>query len=279
MDKVWISNNTKDKINKIKSDGLNNLHIIADFDKTLTKTKLDSGDEFKSIMGVIRHEGFLGEEYDNVAFGLFDKYHPYEIDPDLSIPEKCVKMEEWWQTNLNMQIKNGMNQDVVNKIINGKFIPMRDNINIFFDLIDKYHIPLLVFSAGLGDIIEGLLNKYNINDENVNVISNFYDFDSTGKIKGYKGKIIHTFNKGEVAIKNDLHFNYIKDKKNVILLGDSLGDLDMAKGVDHNVVLKIGFFNKGDDRLLEKYKEYYDVLILNDGPMDYINNLLKEMIK
>ena len=66
-----------------------------------------------------------------------------------------------------------------------------------------------------------------------------------GKMIGFEGdKIIHTFNKNEHAIHSSDYFYNIKHRENLLLLGDSLGDLKMAEGAEHvECSLKIGFLN------------------------------------
>lgn len=61
---------------------------------------------------------------------------------------------------------------------------------------------------------------------------------------GFKGKIIHVFNKNEDAIHSSNYFEKLRLRTNVILMGDSIGDVKMALGVPQpNSVLKIGFLN------------------------------------
>lgn len=63
-------------------------------------------------------------------------------------------------------------------------------------------------------------------------------------LKAFKGELIHIYNKRESALLNTGHFNELRTRPNVLLLGDSLGDLNMADGVqDMENILKIGFLN------------------------------------
>jgi hypothetical protein len=64
----------------------------------------------------------------------------------------------------------------------------------------------------------------------------------------------------------------------VLLLGDSPGDVHMADGFEYENILKIWFLNTDtpENRIL--FQEKYDVVILNDGDMKYINKLLKKII-
>lgn len=65
-----------------------------------------------------------------------------------------------------------------------------------------------------------------------------------GVLKAFKGELIHIYNKREGALLNTGHFQELRTRPNVVLLGDSLGDLTMADGVqDMENILKIGFLN------------------------------------
>ena len=65
-----------------------------------------------------------------------------------------------------------------------------------------------------------------------------------GLLKAFKGELIHIYNKREGALLNTGHFEELRTRPNVLLLGDSLGDLTMADGVqDMENILKIGFLN------------------------------------
>ena len=70
----------------------------------------------------------------------------------------------------------------------------------------------------------------------------------------------------------------IKNRKNMILLGDSLADLNMAQGIDYKTILKIGFLNENINENKEEYEKNFDAVILNDGPMDFVVSILKEVL-
>jgi len=81
----------------------------------------------------------------------------------------------------------------------------------FSKLFNK-KIPIIVLSAGIGDVVELILKHENLFTDNVSVVSNFLKMseDSNGFtiIEGFKGKkLIHVFNKNEHA--------YIDTHKNV----------------------------------------------------------------
>lgn len=69
-------------------------------------------------------------------------------------------------------------------------------------------------------------------------------FCPQGVLKGFKGELIHVYNKHDGALRNTEYFKQLKENSNIILLGDSLGDLNMADGVPNvENLLKIGFLN------------------------------------
>lgn len=61
-------------------------------------------------------------------------------------------------------------------LCNGHFCS-RDGFNELFDQLHKYNVPLFIFSAGVGDILEEIIRQANVFYSNVNVVSNYMDFD------------------------------------------------------------------------------------------------------
>lgn len=57
------------------------------------------------------------------------------------------------------------------------FLSFRDGYKGFFDLLDEHHIPLLIFSAGVGDVLEEVIHQNQVFHSNVRIISNYMDFD------------------------------------------------------------------------------------------------------
>jgi len=148
-------------------------------------------------------------------------------------------------------------------------------------------------SSGLGDVILELLKNDGLLYKNVHVITNLFEFDENGNAISYKEPVIHSMNKHETAIQNFPIFDLIKDKKNIILLGDIIEDVGMIQGFEYDNIIKIGFlkennpFKKGltqnqdlkKEENIEKFKEFYDVIIMGEGDMGFVNQLMREIVK
>ena len=156
-------------------------------------------------------------------------------------------------------------------------IILRDGYKKWVDFLEEYNVPLLIFSAGIADVIEGILQNLEYKNTNVKILSNKMKFDeNTNKLIGFNENLIHTFNKGLVAFE-DLEKIIDMERKNIILVGDSEGDVKMADGIDANVVFKIGFLNQNVEKLLDKYLEIYDIVLLNDPDMKFVDMFTKKV--
>ncbi|MDD3793345.1 MAG: hypothetical protein PHI37_00865 [Candidatus Gracilibacteria bacterium] len=264
-------------ISNIKKGGYENLHILSDFDKTLTKEFID-GEKRPSLISILRRQNILGEEYSKKAYDLFDYYNPIEINPNIDIEDKKIQMTIWWEKHLDLLVKSGLKKQDIDKAINSGIIKFRDGVKDFLSNMNDENVPIVIISANaLGSDSNYLFLEQNgVNISNIKIISNSFIWDDNGNAIGYNKPVIHVFNKDETVLKSfpEIYDN-IKSRKNVILLGDSLGDPGMIHGFEYDNLLKIGFLNDKVDELLEDYKKHYDVVIVGDGEFDFVNEIIK----
>jgi 5'-nucleotidase len=281
MENIIIVNRKEleSKIDLIKKGGASKLHILTDFDKTLTRTYVN-GKVFPSVIWILHEKNLLEKIYLERAEELYATYRPSEIDTSLSYEEKKKIMHEWWTLHFRLLIEAGLNKDHLKEVAescNGVF---RDSSEDFFNSLRIANIPVVIMSSsGLGDdSIELILQEVGYLSDNIHIISNEFEWDNNGNLLSVKEPIIHSLNKRETEVKDYPVFELIKDRKNVVLMGDNVEDIDMIEGFEFENIIKVGFLNEHVEERLEKFKSNYDIIILNDGGMEPINDLLKSLV-
>jgi len=268
------------KLENIKLGGVWKLHLLADFDRTLT-TAYHNWRKTWSLVSILRtEEAQLWGECAKKDTELFEKYYPIEIDNSIEIEEKKKKMTEWWTSSFNLFIEYGLSKNALKEISKTDKLALRGGFDIFFNYLNNNNIPLVIISAsGIGRLsIQYFLDYRAVFFSNIYIISNDFNWDENGKALSFKYPIIHSFNKDETIISSfpDIH-EKVEDRKNIILLWDSLWDHHMVDGFDYENLICIGFLNEKENELLEEYKLRYDVILTWDPDMSFINNLLNNL--
>ncbi|MFH1462501.1 MAG: hypothetical protein ABIG08_02335 [bacterium] len=262
----------------ISKAGVEKIHVLSDFDRTLTQAFVN-GKSVPSLISILRDENCLAPDYIQKLQELYDKYHPIEVNPGIPLEEKKKLMREWWQTVFGLLIESGLNRKHLQEVANSQKIKPREGFAEFVDFLKAHNIPLVIMSSsGLGgENIAMYLEKEGKLRGNIHIISNSFQWDEKGNAIGVKEPIIHVMNKDETLLRDFPAFEAVKNRKNVLLLGDGLGDVGMVEGFDYDNLIKIGFLNENMEDNLPEYKLNYDVIILNDGSFDRVNSLLEEM--
>ncbi|GBB94177.1 hypothetical protein RclHR1_02300018 [Rhizophagus clarus] len=269
---------TAKKLDKILKDGFNALHIICDFDGTVTKYYRNKEKKERSPGShlILSSSSRLTDEFKKKTSGLLDKYYPIEVDNKLTMEQKLPYMVEWWTQAHQLLIDQKINKDDVAAMVAETPVDIREGISELIDKCKEKDIPFLIFSAGVKDVIEEILITQKLKHSNMHVVSNKMIFNpETGICNEFAEPLIHVFNKSEIAIKDSNYHTTIEQRRNVILLGDSIGDLKMSSGIKHDVCLNIGFLNYDNDEILKIYLEKFDIVVTGDGPMDVANMILQ----
>jgi cytosolic 5'-nucleotidase 3 len=282
MSRIIISNPDyiQSVIEKISAQGSQYFHVVADFDRTLTKA-LIKGKLRSSLEGIFEEQWFLGQDFALQSRRHFDMYYPIEINPSIPLEEKKKAMQERWTKQFVLLLSSGLTKYMIAQAMQSEKIILRQWGDTFLDALKTKQIPLLIFSAsGLWyDGISLFLSHGHKLSDNIDIISNAFIRDEEGKAIAVKEPIIHSFNKDETVVRELPAYQKIKDRKNVLLLGDSPGDVHMADGFDYENIIKVGFLNNDTPELRKLFQETYDVIILDDGPMDYVNELILKITK
>ncbi|XP_035756011.1 7-methylguanosine phosphate-specific 5'-nucleotidase isoform X2 [Egretta garzetta] len=210
---------------------------------------------------------------------LLHYYYPIEIDPNRTLEEKRPLMVEWWTRAHELLSQQKIQKGDIAQIVRESDVMLRDGFNELFDQLHKYNVPLFIFSAGVGDILEEIIRQANVFYSNVNVVSNYMDFDDNGVLTRFKGPLIHTYNKNNSVLQGTEYFQQLSTRTSIILLGDSMGDLTMADGVPSvENILKIGFLNDKVEEQRGKYLDAYDIVLESDETLDVVNGILRYIL-
>lgn len=257
-------------IRTFAEQGREKIHVLTDFDGTLTKSYVDG--EVPSVISILRNSDYISKDYAEKAHNLANHYKPIESNPNISIKDKKKDMQEWWTKHFELLINSGLNKKHLEKVVQDKRLQFRDGVPEFIKLLNYNKIPLVIISSsGIGETIPMFFKRENISCDNIYFIINYYEWDKKGNAIGIKKPIIHSMNKDEAIVKDYPFYNKIKNRKNVVLLGNDLGDLEMIKGFNYDNLLKIGF--------LDKKEKNFDVVLNTKDSFNYINKLMKEILR
>lgn len=260
-------------INRLAEGGKEKLQIISDFDRTLTKQHMD-GKPMLSSFCVFSQCSQLPSGYKEKDAALWEYYRPIEIDPNMSREEKSKHMVEWYQKAEKLLSGFEFNIEELQDVIKKERMELRDGTNTMLQRLKTAEVPVLVFSAGLGDSVSAVLSYHDALLSNIHIISNYLQFNGL-QVNGFQGNIIHSLNKNEHALEKSEYFELLTGRSNVLLMGDEIGDAGMAAGVHNaNTILKIGFLYERVDDRLEEFLTHFDIVLIDDQTMDVVNSIL-----
>uniref|UniRef100_A0A8R1I4E4 5'-nucleotidase n=1 Tax=Caenorhabditis japonica TaxID=281687 RepID=A0A8R1I4E4_CAEJA len=258
------------KLRKMVIGGAGKTVVISDFDYTLSRFENEQGERLSTTHGVfddnvMRLKPELGQKF----IDLKAKYYPIEFSPKLTMEEKIPHMETWWGTSHGLIINEKFSKSTIEEFVRQSRIVFRDGAEDFIQSLDAHNIPLVIFSAGIGNIIEYFLQqKLGAIPRNTHFISNMILFDEEDKACAFSEPLIHTFCKNSSVIQKETSFFHeIAGRVNVILLGDSMGDIHMDVGVERDgPTLKVGYYNGSleDTEAMEHYEQVYDIVLVRD---------------
>lgn len=244
------------------------LYVVADFDKTITKS------DSQASWGILSKTNYLPKQYTIDRQNLYNTYRPIEIDNSIDEKIKYTKMQEWYKKHVDMLVSYKLPEEVVEKAINNEDImKFRDGAKEFLDFLNKNNIPLIIISAGIGNFIKLFLKKYNCYYSNINIVANTIKFEN-GIATGIEGNIIiHSLNKNEIAITQNIK-NTIQKKEQILLLGDQIEDLKMISEEKRDKTIRVGFLNQTSQEAVEEYKKYFDIVCEEDTSYTELQELL-----
>mmetsp|Transcript_34491 Transcript_34491/g.78726 ORF Transcript_34491/g.78726 Transcript_34491/m.78726 type:complete len:883 (+) Transcript_34491:54-2702(+) len=275
------------KLRRTVEAGREKVALLLDFDRTITRCFKDDGLRSLDCHDILASIPKITSECKRMMERLVEKYYPIEIDPNLSNEEKIPHMVEWYSL-VNHLLENQRLEpdDVRTAVADCKDFMLRRGVEDLIRTASTKGIPIIIISAGLGNIIEEVVeqrvwpatgltgNPW----DSMRVLSNNLQWDADGNHTGFSEPLIHMYNKSLQDAPPDVLL-LLEGRDKVILCGDGTGDLTMANGLQTSDVLKIGFLNEKISERLPKYigPNGYDRVILNDGTFEPVLEIVKNL--
>ena len=179
-------------------------------------------------------------------------------------------------------------------------------------------VPLLLFSAGLADVLAEIMAQHFAEPlaPSTFIVSNqmrWADEEEVAeegvgggegaeglevaqqrgpRLVGFSEPLLHMFNKDFGALRGTPYAaavgaggdpggsNPTNRRPHVLLLGDGIGDAAMADGQAPapDAVLRVGFLNSRVESSLPQFSAAFDVVVLNDGPMDAVLDIVRAVL-
>ena len=159
--------NNKEKIEKLKN--IDNYIVIFDFDRTLTTRNSDP------TLGIIPK--FVGGECLEKRSKIYQYYRPIEIDYNLTLEEKQIHMREWARKSFSLLSEYATKENLIESTKTAN-LHLREGAKEFLYKMHENNIPVVIMSAGVGNIIKAFLKKEQTLYDNMTIISNFFEFNN-----------------------------------------------------------------------------------------------------
>ncbi|VDN16654.1 unnamed protein product [Dibothriocephalus latus] len=151
--------------------------VISDFDWTMSKF-VHKGERTPSCHGIFEQAPDMSLEIQNQLRILQKTYEQVECDPTIPVSTKIPLMVEWWDLAQKAIVKSNVHKYTLKATVNQCNLALRDYVGDFIVQLHRENIPMLIFSAGIGNVIELLLERFHLRFDNVRVVSNFMDFNA-----------------------------------------------------------------------------------------------------
>eukprot|EP01062_Namystynia_karyoxenos_P067199 TRINITY_DN61096_c0_g1_i1.p1 TRINITY_DN61096_c0_g1~~TRINITY_DN61096_c0_g1_i1.p1 ORF type:complete len:334 (+),score=100.56 TRINITY_DN61096_c0_g1_i1:74-1075(+) len=245
------------------------LCVLIDFDRTITSCFMPGGEErVASAYEVLEQAAHFEQTYRDQVKALLGKYHPIEIDPSLTREQKIPIMVEWYSTANSLLLTQHITEDCPRRAAEScPRVCLREGAKELIFTCQNAGIPVVVLSAGMGNVIEVLLRRllpFPV-APTTHLVSNWMVFEE-GRLTGFTKPLMHMFNKSLAFAPSDVR-DLVKACDCCLLVGDSPGDAQMADGHDWAEVLRVGLLNENVDAQLPEYLPVFDAVSTHDRPL------------
>ncbi|VDP20757.1 unnamed protein product, partial [Heligmosomoides polygyrus] len=213
-------------LNDFRLDGKEHLMIVADFDFTLTLRRGDNGET-----GCLTHEVFDLNKMvkgSDCTMEVLQRRMNANYETVLSNctleDEKAFVQNGWWNASHDIIIRSMVHRDDLPSLVRCSRLLWRKNMRELLQLLEELSIPLLIFSAGITDIIEEAVRQLVGHfPTNITVAANRMYFDEGGYVCAFTCPPVHSRNKTMAHLRDLIHGvdRTFSRRTNVIVIGDN----------------------------------------------------------
>ena len=253
------------KLGRFAGARAENMHLVSDFDRTLTVASGDTQEDITTWHILKKH---LPAEGQTKYAELYNLYRPMEMEGKMQVADA----EAWWSQILDLFVRYKIDMSEVEEDFLSK-VTMRPGTAELFSLALAYNIPTVILSAGVKDIIELWARTYRINPSVIMATDLILDSDQ--RITGWDAAtLVHVLNKKE---RGHSELSRLRTSRPFgILVGDALSDADMADG--HETVLRVLVQNpRPDENTNANLPGSFD-LICTSGNFGALTLLIEQLL-
>ncbi|ORX55768.1 HAD-superfamily hydrolase, partial [Hesseltinella vesiculosa] len=122
----------------------------------------DALERNSSSHGVPARYDKLGTEFKKETARLYNTYYPIEIDKSMAFEDKVPHMIKWWQQAHEILLAQNLTRQDIVSMVGQVNIELRPGLDKVLARCCDTQVPFLVFSAGIGNIIEEILKRQSL---------------------------------------------------------------------------------------------------------------------
>lgn len=254
------------KLGRFATSGADDLHLVFDFDRTLTVSKADTNEDITTWHIMQKHlppEGQASYQH------FFDVYRPMEREGRMRLDEAIA----WWSQILDLFVHHKVDMGEVENDFLSK-VTIRPGTEELFTLTESLNIPTVILSAGIKDIIKMWAKAYGIHPSVI--LSTGLILDEGSRVTGWdESTLVHTLNKKEMGHAELSRLRTIRPL--AVLIGDAVSDADMVDGQES--VLRVLVHNPRPDEDPDIHPLQQFDLMSTTGDFRPLTQLLEQIVK
>ncbi len=153
-------------------------------------------------------------------------------------------------------------------------IAFKNGVKDFLYGLSLRHIPVVILSAGIGNVIIETLKLNDCFYDNIHIVSNFINFKDNLMLP-FNDDVIHTCNKSMNMLPSNI-VSIVKNKDYILLFGDLVEDLNMVNKEDFSKTISFGFLDKNVEENFELYKSSFDIVLTDNSSFYDVLNIFDE---